>query len=130
MRDRMEADGSPTVHVIQVPSPSPSSKTQVTEDRSFRKAMLRASEITGGLSYFPKDSVELEAALNNLNETIDHVYSLTYSTAMNALDGREHALDIRLNKAFGRSRVIVRGSKGVLCSTAPIAEAKDTFGSD
>jgi len=111
MRQAMEIDGSPVVHIVRVPA-SPSMKGTPSEEASEKKAVQRTAAISGGLSYFPRDPAEMGASLEHLNEAMKKVYLLTYTTEVQTRDGRERRLDIKLDKAHGGSKTVLRTPEG------------------
>ena len=106
MRRAMETAGSPVVHIVRVPPPQ-GGTTYRSEEASEKATVRRIAAISGGLSYFPRDAAEMNASLDDLNRSMKSAYLLTYSTGQQLRDGRERALEIKLDKAHGGPKSVI-----------------------
>jgi Ca-activated chloride channel family protein len=109
LRD-LETAGTPVMHIVLLPSPRGDSNRQ--ETAHSEKAALGLARMDGGLVYFPKDPMELEASVDHLGEAMKNRMVVTYSSDNQSKDGRERRVDVELDKAHQRAKAVVRAPQG------------------
>ncbi len=92
---KMASAGSPMAHFLIVPE-STSSDRDRAEERHIEKDTLNLSGTSGGLSYFPRNRKEMEAAVDHLNDAMKRRYLLQYETTAPSKDGQERRLELRM----------------------------------
>jgi Ca-activated chloride channel homolog len=110
----LHAWGAPVVYAIDNQTPGPRGPAERHSGRSLQKL----TGDTGGLAWSPKGDTEVDAAVTNLVQTMNHRYRLILTTA-SARDGSEHRLDVTLNKDLRKQKMSINATRGF---DAPLPE--------
>ncbi len=105
LRTEMLAAGSAVVHLLCVPSPH-------KHGCGSEKPALRLTRMGGGLTYFPHDAVETEAAVDHLNAALRARYLLSYEPQDRARSGDLRRVDVSLDKANATKKATVLAPEG------------------
>ena len=112
LQQEMEQPGTPVVHLLRVPSPSPSAD-QRHEQRSEEKDALEMEKMLGGFAYFPRATwLIFRLALNTKNAALRSRYLLTYESGNSSKDGSERRVDLELDKAHQKRQAVLRTPEG------------------
>jgi Ca-activated chloride channel homolog len=110
MKRRMEMGGGAVVHVMCVPA-GPGQSAQRRSDTD-QKTALHLAKTFGGLSYFPRDAADTDAAVDHLVHAMETRYILTYQAQDTARDGRERPIAVGFDKAHQNAKAVVRAPEG------------------
>jgi VWFA-related protein len=89
--------------------------------------LKRFAKETGGESFFPESSKEIESICNGIARDIRNQYTLAYVPAISKLDGRYRTVEVKAN-APGHERLSVRTRTGYFVPSAPALS--ETVGHD
>ena len=70
------------------------------------------AKISGGETFFPSDSQQMDEAFQRIALELRHQYSIAYRPEDFALDGKWHRLKIRVTQADGGHHLVVRSRQG------------------
>jgi VWFA-related protein len=104
LRKELESAGAAVVHVLCVPSPQ-------AHGCGSEKAALRLTKMSGGLTYFPRDAAETEAAVDHLNAALRARYILSYEPQDSAPGGMRR-LDVAFEKTHAVKKAILLAPEG------------------
>ena len=110
MKRSMLVDGGVAVHVMCVPA-DPARAAQARSDTN-EKVALRLTNMFGGLTYFPRNTADMNAAVDHLADAMKTRYVLTYEASNSAKDGRERKIEVAFAKALQNQRAVVRAPEG------------------
>jgi len=117
MKRRMEMGGGAVVHVICVPADG--GEKQAGSDswsdggsNDDQRSALRIANMFGGLTYFPRNRQDTEAAVDHLIQAMQTRYLLTYQTRDPAADGHERPISVGFDKAHSNEKAVLRAPEG------------------
>jgi len=105
MKQQLESSGNPMVFVLWVPAVNKPGVPRGPDSND--RAALRLTRIGGGLTYFPRNEPDLEAAVDQLADAMKGRYILTYQAQNPAHDGRARRVEVSGDKAHLGKKAVV-----------------------
>jgi Ca-activated chloride channel family protein len=109
LRKEWKAPGTPALHIVTVPQSNPLPGHGRSGDE---KAAIQLANMGGGLVYFPRNLVDMEASVDQLNQALKSRYLLTYQSGNSSKDGGERRIDVELDKVHQKAKAVVRAPEG------------------
>jgi VWFA-related protein len=110
LKQELEAEGSPTVHMICLPGAFGHALYKQSDPN--RGAAFTLTEVGGGLTYFPHTILDIDAIVDHLPETMRNRYILTYKAQNAARDGHEERIEVSLDKKHPTLGAIIQAPEG------------------
>jgi Ca-activated chloride channel homolog len=110
LKQALEAEGSPTVHMVCLPTGFGHALYKQYDLHS--RTAFNLTEVSGGLTYFPHTILDIDAIMDHLPETIRSRYILTYEAENAARDGHEERIEIAFDRAHQGMNARIQGPEG------------------